>query len=102
MTIVTLALITATTASIAFAAGGLLDSKLVTGTQKMFQDISAAIAIICPLAAAACFGFCMFRKAAAEEQDQIMWKKRATNSIIAGVAGCLGSTIIALVAHYYA
>lgn len=100
MMIISLVIIVAIT-TMSVCAEGLLDSKLVTGTQKLVQDASTVLSILCPLIGGVAYGVCMGRKAAAEEQDQPMWKKRATQAIIAGVGGCLGNAIIAAVAHYY-
>lgn len=83
-------------------AAGLMDSQIVKGLINLINDLSTLMIVLSPLIAAAVWGYCMLRKGASEDEtDSKMWKKRAFNAVICGIAGILGSAIISLVTSYF-
>ncbi len=80
---------------------GLMGSKVFTGTQKLINDATTGLTILCPIVGGLAAVYCLIRKALADEQDGKLWNKRITMSIICGVAGMLVTGIIAMIASYY-
>ena len=81
--------------------GGLLDSKLVTGTQKLLEDLTSWLIGLCLTVGIAAVVYCLIRRSTANEADALSWKKRAITAGICGVAGALVGGILKAVSHYY-
>ncbi len=82
-------------------AGGITDSNLAVGTQRLFEDISKVLMILGPITAAAFAGYFVIRRGMADEQDAKVWQKRITASVICGVAVLLVGGLINLISSYY-
>lgn len=81
--------------------GGLTNSNIVTGSQRLLADITKWVAIIGPAICIIAAMVFLARRAMADQQDGKMWTNRIVISIICAVAIGLVSGIISLVASYY-
>lgn len=97
-TVMVLALSLASTAS---ANDGVMGSTFYTGTAKMINDVSTALTVLCPIAAAVFAAFFFIRRGMADEQDGKMWSRRIMVAVICGVGGTLTTALIAVVSGYY-
>lgn len=82
-------------------ANDIADSTLGRGVANMLRDASSFLVILSPVAGALAWAYFMARKSMADEQDGKMWQKRSVTAAICGVAGMLGSAIIALISGYF-
>lgn len=83
-------------------ATGLMGSELYTGTINIISDATTIATFLCPVVAGLLWGlFAIARQAADDEPTEKKWNKRMRNAIIFGIAGCLGSGIIAAISSYY-
>lgn len=87
----------------AFAAGtgGLETSKVVTGTQKLLDDITNVLLILAPVVAAACIIYFAIRHSGADEMDQKKWKQRMIVAAVSAVVAVLASALVKLLISYY-
>lgn len=78
------------------------NSKPVTGTKNLLNDISSALMVIAPILCGVVIVFFLLRmKTATEEHEKAKWKK---NAIGAGVTLAIVfsvSSIIAIITNYY-
>lgn len=82
-------------------AGNIQNDKVVTGTKKLIQDATKAIGIIGALVSVL-FGIYFFiRKNMADEQDQKMWNKRITTTVICAVGIVVISGLLNTIVKYY-
>lgn len=77
------------------------DSIFYTGLMKLIQDLGRAIAIISPILAGAVVAYCFVRRSASDEMDHKKWSSRITVTIISGIGGALGGTIISVIGSYF-
>jgi len=82
-------------------AGSLEDTKLVTGTQELLDDVATVIMILAVPAGVALLSYFLFRKNGADEMDQKKWDTRMKISVGATIAIFLVSgTLKALLSYY--
>ena len=77
------------------------NSKLVTGSQKLAEDILSALLVIIPIVSAVAGTYFAVRMSMADEQDKKTWSNRLK---ILGVGFILSITIaglLNLIANYY-
>lgn len=77
------------------------NSKLVTGSQKLAEDILSALLVIIPIVSAVAGTYFAVRMSMADEQDKKTWSNRLK---ILGVGFILSITIAGLlkiIANYY-
>lgn len=85
----------------AYAATSIQTSSFWTGLMAFLNDLMTVLTIACPVVGGLAALVFTLRRSMADEQDGKMWQKRITTAIICGVAGCLISGIIALIAGYF-
>lgn len=84
------------------ATGGLQSSTLWTGFLQMLNDATTIAMIACPIIAGLLWIiFSIARAAADDEPTQKKWSKKMKDCIIFGIAGLVGSGIIAVVSSYF-
>ena len=84
------------------ASGGLQSSTLWTGFLQLLTDATSVATIACPIIAGLLWLiFSIARAAADDEPTQKKWSKKMRDCVIFGVAGMVGSGIIALVSSYF-
>lgn len=76
-------------------------SPIATGTQKLINDITTWLVVICPLVGGLAALYFFIRRSIADEQDGKLWTRRIFTAIICGVAGALVSGLISLITSYY-
>jgi hypothetical protein len=77
--------------------------KLVTGTQKLFNDATVWLLILIPVGAALFIGWQAFQKSLSEDDAVIADKnKKIKTSLIAAVIAESATAIVTLVLSYYA
>ncbi len=77
------------------------DSKLVTGTTKLFEDATTALLVLAPLAAIAFTIFFMIRMGMADEQDQKQWKNRIKTAVFSAIGAVVASVVIKVLMSYF-
>lgn len=73
-----------------------------SGTINLINDIASALQKIVGIAGAAACCYCFIRKSMADDVDQKKWQSRIITCVIATVGGLISTTIISVVAGYYA
>ena len=81
--------------------GDFANSAFATGTKRLLEDASGWLIGIGIIAGGLAAGYCLVRRAFADETDGKMWKNRAITAGVCGVAVGVVSGIIALVSSYY-
>lgn len=87
-------------ANLAYAQG-IQDTKLVTGTKKLFEDATVALMILSPIAGVVLIIYFLIRKSGADEVDQKKWNTRINIVIICVIGVVLTSTLINVLMSYY-
>lgn len=81
--------------------GDFANSTFATGTKRLLEDVSGWLIGIGIVAGSLAAGYCLLRRAFADEADGKMWRNRAITAGICGAAVGLVGGIIALVSSYY-
>jgi hypothetical protein len=76
-------------------------TKIVTGTQKLIQDGSAALLIIIPIATVLVGIYFFFRMSMADEQDKKTWQNRIKVLIFGFIGTITFSALVNVIANYY-
>ncbi len=85
----------------AYADGGLMESELVVGGQKLINDLSLVVMILGPSGSALAAGYYAFRRSMSDEPDGKSWEKRIKVAVCCGVGiGLLGG-VINVIASYF-
>ena len=77
------------------------DTKAVTGTVELFNDLSTVLMVLTPVIGPVLIGYFLLRKSAASEQEQHMWDKRAKTAGVCIVGIFVISGLIKAVCTYY-
>ncbi|GKX31391.1 hypothetical protein SH1V18_38710 [Vallitalea longa] len=77
------------------------DSKLVTGTEKLINDITIKLIILAPIISGLLIIYFCIRRSAADEMDVKKWNNRITTAIVSCIGAVLGSALINLIVGYY-
>ncbi len=81
--------------------GDFANSTFATGTKRLLEDASGWLIGIGIIAGGLAAGYCLVRRAFADETDGKMWKNRAITAGVCGVAVGVVGGIIALISSYY-
>lgn len=89
------------TATPAFAAPSVSDSKIAKGTEKLIQDVTTWLMVLAPVVAGLLIIYFCIRRSAADEMDQKKWNNRIVVSIVSCIGAVLGSATLNLIIGYY-
>ncbi len=81
--------------------GGVQNSKLVTGTEALLNDVTTWLMVLAPIVGGLLIIYFFIRRSGADEQDQKRWNNRITTAIVSVIGAVLGSAIINLIIGYY-
>lgn len=90
-----------TVAMAAPKSGGVKNSKLVTGTEALINDVTTWLMVLAPIVGGLLIIYFFIRRSGADEQDQKRWNNRITTAIVSVIGAVLGSAIINLIVGYY-
>lgn len=82
-------------------AGGIQDSTLVVGTQKLITDLTNWMLIIAPTVTILLVGYYLIRKGASDEMDARRWDSRVKIAIICCIGVVVMSGLINVIMNYY-
>lgn len=85
----------------AWAAGGIADSKYVTGTLKLLNDIATGLTKLAAAATVVAVIAYGLYKIFADDMENKMWNKRLVRAIIGCVIVLGASALVALFTGYY-
>jgi ABC-type molybdate transport system permease subunit len=87
--------------SIPASATGINDSKIVTGTAKLINDVTTWLMVLAPVVAGLLILYFCIRRSAADEMDQKKWNNRIVVAIVSCIGAVLGSATLNLILAYY-
>lgn len=85
----------------AFAAGGVNDSQIVKGTEKLIGDVTTWLMVLAPVVAGLLIIYFCIRRSAADEMDTKKWNNRIVVAIVSCIGAILGSATLNLIIGYY-
>ena len=77
------------------------DTKLVTGTQNLINDLTNWLLIIAPTVTILLVGYYLLRKSASDEMDAKRWDTRIKVAIICCIGVVVMSGLINVLTSYY-
>lgn len=77
------------------------DSKVVTGTQSLINDLTSWLLILAPVLTVLLVGYFFLRKAASDEMDAKRWDNRIKIAIISCIGVVVASGLINVIMNYY-
>ncbi|MDR1320676.1 MAG: hypothetical protein LBK56_04525 [Gracilibacteraceae bacterium] len=83
------------------AAGGISDSPIVVGTEKLIGDVTTWLMVLAPVVAGLLIIYFCIRRSAADEMDTKKWNTRIIAAIVSCVGAVLGSATLNLIIGYY-
>ena len=86
---------------VAHAAGGISDSQIAKGTEKLIQDATTWLMILAPVVAGLLIIYFCIRRSAADEMDQKKWNNRIVVAIVSCIGAVLGSATLNIIIGYY-
>jgi len=87
-------------ANICFATS-IQKSKIVTGTEKLIEDLTGWLLIFAPVLTVLLVGYFFLRKAASDEMDAKRWDNRIKVAIISCIGVVVASGLINVLMSYY-
>ncbi len=88
-------------ANCCLATGGIQESSIVTGTQKLITDLTSWLLIIAPAVTILLVGYYFIRKSASDEMDGKRWDNRIKIAIISCIGVVVASGLINVLIGYY-
>lgn len=85
----------------AYAAGGINGSKIVTGTQKLINDVTTWLMVLAPIVSGLLIIYFCIRRSAADEMDQKKWNNRIVVAIVSCIGAVVGSATLNLILGYF-
>jgi len=83
------------------AAGGIQDSKLATGTEKLIGDVTTWLMILAPVVTGLLIIYFFIRRSAADEMDTKKWNNRIIVAVVSCIGAVLGSALLNVIIGYY-
>jgi ABC-type molybdate transport system permease subunit len=83
------------------SAAGINSSKIVTGTEKLINDVTTWLMVLAPVVAGLLIIYFCIRRSAADEIDQKKWNNRIIVAIVSCIGAVLGSATLNLILSYY-
>ena len=80
---------------------GIGDTKLITGTIKLINDLTTSMLVISPIAGGLLALYFFLRKNAADEGDQKQWNRRLYITGVCIIGSVVVSGLISTVTGYY-
>lgn len=77
------------------------DTKLITGTQNLINDLTNWLLIIAPTLTILLVGYYLLRKSASDEMDSKRWDTRIKVAIICCIGVVVMSGLINVLMSYY-
>ena len=77
------------------------NTKLVTGTRQLINDVNNWIVILAPVLTGLLVGYYLIRKSASEEGESRRWDNRIKVACVCCVGVVLASSLINLIVSYY-
>lgn len=77
------------------------DSTIVTGTEKLINDLTSWLLILAPVLTVLLVGYFFLRKAASDEMDSKRWDNRIKVALISCVGVVVASGLINVIMSYY-
>jgi ABC-type molybdate transport system permease subunit len=87
--------------SIPASAAGINSSKIVTGTEKLINDVTTWLMVLAPVVAGLLIIYFCIRRSAADEVDQKKWNNRIVVAIVSCIGAVLGTATLNLILGYY-
>ncbi len=88
--------------TVAYAAGGGIgNSQIAKGTEKLIQDATTWLMILAPIVAGLLIIYFCIRRSAADEMDQKKWNNRVVAAIVSCIGAVLGSATLNIIIGYY-
>lgn len=81
--------------------GGIGDSQIAKGTEKLISDATAWLMILAPIVAGLLIIYFCIRRSAADEMDQKKWNNRIVVAIVSCIGAVLGSATLNIIIGYY-
>ncbi len=81
--------------------GGINNTTLVTGTQKLIIDFTNFILVLSPILTAFLIAWFLVRKSAADEMDGKRWDNRIKTTIVCCIGVVISSGLINVIISYY-
>ena len=85
----------------AYAAGGIGNSQIAKGTEKLIQDATTQLMVLAPVVAGLLIIYFCIRRSAADEMDQKKWNNRIVVAIVSCIGAVLGSATLNIIIGYY-
>jgi uncharacterized BrkB/YihY/UPF0761 family membrane protein len=82
-------------------AGDINSSPIVTGTEKLINDVTTWLMILAPIVAGLLIIYFCIRRSAADEMDQKKWNTRIVAAVVSCIGAILGSAALNLIIGYY-
>ena len=82
-------------------AAGINGSKLVTGTQKLINDVTTWLMVLAPIVSGLLIIYFCIRRSAADEMDQKKWNNRIVVAIVSCIGAVIGSATLNLILGYF-
>lgn len=82
-------------------AGGIQNTKLFTGTQKLAEDLTSGLMGLALIVGTVFIVYFFIRKQAADETDQKMWDKRIRTAAISAIAVFCVATVLKVAVGYF-
>lgn len=76
-------------------------SKLITGTQSLFSDLTSALMVLSPIVAVALIIYFLIRKSAADEVDQKKWHSRIVVTVVCAILVVVASALVNVILSYF-
>lgn len=77
------------------------DSKLVTGTEKLINDVTTWLLVLAPVVTGLLIIYFFIRRGAADEMDQKKWNSRIIIAIVSCIGAVIASATLNLLIGYY-
>ena len=82
-------------------AGGISGSPIVTGTERLINDVTTWLMVLAPIVGGLLIIYFCIRRSAADEMDTKKWNNRIIVAVISCIGAILGSATLNLVLGYF-
>jgi uncharacterized membrane protein len=82
-------------------AGGIEDSKVVTGTQKLLEDLQRLLPIVAVGVGIVVVIGCLIMRGLSDEMDKKQWSKRINTAITSTIGATIAAGIVSVLIGYY-
>ncbi|WP_129721366.1 hypothetical protein [Xylanivirga thermophila] len=82
-------------------AGGVENSKVVVGINKLLEDIGRALITISIPAGTVVTTYCFIRRGAADEMDYKKWTNRIQVAIVSTIGAIVAGVIVTVISSYF-